>query len=249
MPKMSDEQYELLQDTRSKAHTARSARSTRTHNGKSGCTFSHERMSKKEIKAMSGECKTYRMNEPMFWKEFKSMPTDLQIAYVKALRNTYNVPDKKLAEMFGTHHSELSKYFKTLGLGLGRGSGAKSKLWYGSEQETAFVTWCNRYTLRAKLEDLEARIDNMENDPVDEIEEDDEEMGTDELIAVNENADISVPEEPAEEEGCCCTTECVVPCCGEMTFEGNVDDILRTIRNLLGGKTVHLNVKWDVLEG
>ena len=39
----------------------------------------------------------------------------------------------------------------------------------------------------------------------------------------------------------------VIPECGEMTFQGNADDILRTIGKLLGGRQVRLEVEWEVL--
>lgn len=36
---------------------------------------------------------------------------------------------------------------------------------------------------------------------------------------------------------------------GYMTFEGYIDDILRTIGKLLDGQNVHLKIEWDLLEG
>ena len=35
---------------------------------------------------MSGECKSYRLNSPMSWDEFKAMPDDIKITYIKLLR-------------------------------------------------------------------------------------------------------------------------------------------------------------------
>ena len=69
---------------------------------------------------MSGECKSYRLNAPMSWSEFKEMPDDIQIAYVKLLRQKFNVPDKKLAEMFGTSKDGISFRFKKLGISMGK---------------------------------------------------------------------------------------------------------------------------------
>ena len=43
-------------------------------------------------------------------------------------------------------------------------------------------------------------------------------------------------------------TKTVVPCNGEMTFQGNIDDILRTISKLLDGRQVKLEVEWEVLD-
>lgn len=42
--------------------------------------------------------------------------------------------------------------------------------------------------------------------------------------------------------------ERVVPMDGEMTFDGNVTDILDSLRILLGGTTVRMHVSWSVAE-
>ena len=39
-----------------------------------------------------------------------------------------------------------------------------------------------------------------------------------------------------------------VPNNGDLTYEGKVNDILRSLEGLLGKKKVHLHVEWDVLE-
>ena len=46
---------------------------------------------------MNGECKSYRLNDPMAWKEFKSMPDDLKITYINLLRKKFNVPGTSIA--------------------------------------------------------------------------------------------------------------------------------------------------------
>ena len=65
---------------------------------------------------MSGECKSYRLNEPMAWNEFMSMPDDIKCTYIKLLRQKFNVPDKNLAEMFGVCKDHVFRTFKKLGL-------------------------------------------------------------------------------------------------------------------------------------
>jgi DNA-binding transcriptional regulator YiaG len=247
MPWMSDEQYELMQDTRDKKITARSARSTRTHNGKSGCTFSHERMTKKEIKAMSGECKTYRMNDPMTYDEFKALPNDLKVCYIQALRKKYNVPDKTLATAMGVNSHAFGCLIRELGLGLGKGAAGAAKKWPKTDKAVDFWTWWHGV-------DAEKAVEGS---------------GTDELIAVNEDPEIKeyVENDIAstvraaseilkrdmfndESEKCGCTGEVryALPSRGEMTFQGHIDEILRTVNKLLEGKDVWLEVKWIVRE-
>lgn len=118
---MKDETYAFISDVKEKKVTARSARHTRTHCGKGGrVRLPSDNLSKKELMKMSGECKSYRLNAPMSWAEFKAMPDDIQIAYVKLLRQKFNVPDKKLAEMFGTSKDGISFRFKKLGISMGK---------------------------------------------------------------------------------------------------------------------------------
>lgn len=65
---------------------------------------------------MNGECKSFRLNDPITWQEFMSMPDDIKCTYIKLLREKFNVPDKYLAEMFGVHKDHVCRTFKKLGL-------------------------------------------------------------------------------------------------------------------------------------
>ena len=91
---------------------------------------------------------------------------------------------------------------------------------------------------------------------------------TDENVAFNEKPEFDVPnadtvyemakQEPNYEEqkdlkeliqtfADDCEANTVTPCDGEMSFQGNADDILRTIGKLLSGRQVRLEVEWEVL--
>lgn len=114
---MKDETYAFVSDVKEKKITARSARHTRTHCGKGGrVRLPSDHLSKKELQKMNGECKSYRLNEPMPWVDFKKMPDDIQVTYITALRKKYSVSDAKLAEMFGVSKDVISRQFKRLGL-------------------------------------------------------------------------------------------------------------------------------------
>lgn len=84
---------------------------------------------------MNGECKSYRLNEPMSWKEFLEMPDDIQIAYVKALRQKFAVADAGLGEMFGVSKDVISFRFRKLG--LNKGETMKRKNW----DKDGFYAW------------------------------------------------------------------------------------------------------------
>ena len=108
---MTDEKYSYIQDVKDKKVTARSARNKRTHNGKGGSVkFPSDYMTKKEIKAMSGEVKSYRLNKPMTWQEFKAMPHDVQYGYIKLLKSKYSVPTCQPHEGYWLYHQTPRKW-------------------------------------------------------------------------------------------------------------------------------------------
>jgi hypothetical protein len=113
---MTDEKYSYIQDVKDKKTTARSARNKRTHNGKGGSVkFPSDYMTQKEIKAMSGEVKSYRLNKPMSWLEFKAMPNDIQYGYIKLLKEKYHVPNTSIEKMFGLGNGSLASHMKHIG--------------------------------------------------------------------------------------------------------------------------------------
>ena len=69
---------------------------------------------------MNGECKSYRLNSPMTWQEFRSMPDDIKVTYIKLLREKFSCPDSKIGEMMGASKDQVSLMFKKLGLNQGK---------------------------------------------------------------------------------------------------------------------------------
>lgn len=119
---MKDETYLFISDCRDKKNTARSARNKRTHNGKGGrVKFPSDYMTKKELKAMNGEVRSYRLNEPMSWKEFKAMPDDIKVTYIKPLREKYGVSDTNIGKMMGVSQCPMQREIARLGIALGKG--------------------------------------------------------------------------------------------------------------------------------
>lgn len=130
---MEDEKYIFIEDVRHKKMVARSASKKNTHGGR--VRFPSDNMTKKEIAKMNGEVKEYRMNEPMGWKEFKALPDDLKISYIKSLREKYNAPDIHIANMLGVCRTSLVKEIARLGLSKGK-EGVRMKF---AEEE--FYNW------------------------------------------------------------------------------------------------------------
>lgn len=173
---MTDEAYEFIQDCKDKKITARSARSTRTHCGKSGAVrLPSDFMTKKEREAMNGECKSYRMNEPITWAEFKTWPDEHKVSYIKLLRHKFNVPNANIAEMMGVDRVHFNKVVINP-LGLMRGKKGVSRTW----DREGFLAWCSG-----------AKDGAVKKSEVDICEDD-------ELVVVNEEPEIVIGEQAAE---------------------------------------------------
>lgn len=114
---MSEAAAELFEDSRDKAITARSARNRRGHTGKGGpVRLPSDFLTEKQLEALNGECKTYRLGEPMSFGHFADMPADLRVMYIRKLREKFNVPDMEIARMFGITIDMLLYYYQALGI-------------------------------------------------------------------------------------------------------------------------------------
>lgn len=194
---MNNEKYVFVQDVKEKKRAGRGGYNRKTHGG--AVKFPSDYLSKKELKAMNGETTTYKMNEPLTWKEFRKMPDDIKIMYIKALRQKYHVPNTYIAEMMGVHRVGFSNEMSRLGL---RPEGNARRAW----DREGFFAWCKQGK----------SADNQPEEPT-----------------ITEQT-------PRETE-----TAKAFPHSGSMTFVGNVDAVLETLRMILGGATAKITVAWD----
>lgn len=161
---MTDERFVFIDEAREKKITARNARYKRTHNGRGGAVkLPSDYMTRKELKAMNGEVVSYRLNSPMKWKEFKSLPDDIKTVYIKALREKYNVLDRDIAKMMGVTSQTVSIEFKRIGLGVGKGR-AKPTTFKKDEWEN----WCNGIALPTELQEKVDAEPAIESNPIEE---------------------------------------------------------------------------------
>ena len=107
----------FLEDVRDKKNISHSASHKRTHCGKGGrVRLPSDKLTKKELEKMNGECEVYRLNEPMKWAEFIAMPKEHQITYIKKLREKYNAPDLRISRMLGISQQNFSQHARKLGI-------------------------------------------------------------------------------------------------------------------------------------
>lgn len=142
MSRLPDEQWVMIEDSINKKNVARSSRGRRTHCGKGGSVkFPSDYLTRKELKAMNGEVKSYRLNEPMTWDEFKVLPDDIKVMYIKTTRERYHVPNNVLAEAMKVSYPYFCRLLRSLGLGLGKATSGESKKWHGTLDATRFIKW------------------------------------------------------------------------------------------------------------
>lgn len=180
---------------------------------------------------MNGEPTTYRINSPMTWDEFKTIPDDLKVLYVGWIRDTFGATDKAIAEMLGVDKAWFSKTMRSLGaVGPKRGPRAT---W----DTEGFAVWCNSVAAdetAAAEPAAEAKTeakDLVAVEPVytlrDLIEE-----------AANSTDRPFIPEEIEPETD-------LIPTAGWMNFEGPADQALRAVDKMLGKANVRLHISWN----
>ena len=265
MALMPDEQYVMISDSIEKKKIAHSSHNRKTHCGKGGrVKFPSDYLSKKELKAMNGDVKSYNLNKPMTWEEFRRMPQDLQIMYIKKLRNEFGVPDIVLSKAMGVCKSSFSKAMRDLNLSLGKSAGATGKKWLNSEKSSKFYEYWNKFN---KKEDA------VEEDSVEEKNEAVEEMdiskafaqiGTyateNDLSTKITNDPVTIPE---PSKNCCLShdldeyaisstnepSHITIPTGGRLSFDCKFDDAVKVLESILSGTNVRLNVDWIVVKG
>lgn len=215
---MNDTEYEFMKDSRDKKNVARSSHNARTHCGRSGSVrFPSDNLTKKEIKAMSGECIEYKsLKKPMNWEEFKELPNDIKKEYIKSIREKFGAPDQYIAEMFGVCARTLSLFLKDLNLNAGKESGNGKRKW----EKEKFYAW---------------RSGADEHAPVPAVVEETAEDSSSLSDNVNEGDTCSVEK------------VCAIPKDGQMIFNCPADHALNMIAMVLGNKNVELFVEWRVI--
>lgn len=109
---MNDFDYDALQKKRIAAgarHMKRGSRSKR-------CSLPSDNLTPAQLKRRNGPVSTYKLDEPMRWDDFKSMPVDLQKKYLTNLVEAYGATNKMLGDMFYVHPTHVGTVKKALGV-------------------------------------------------------------------------------------------------------------------------------------
>ena len=109
---MHDFDYDVMQKksiARGAAHRKRGAKSKK-------CTLPHDNLTKKELKALSGEVTTYKIHERLTWAKFKELPDDLAAEHIKYLVDTFGANIHYIAVALGVSDFTVSQYLKAHGI-------------------------------------------------------------------------------------------------------------------------------------
>ena len=276
MALMPDEQYVMISDSIEKKKIAHSSHNRKTHCGKGGrVKFPSDYLSKKELKAMNGDVKSYNLNKPMTWEEFRRMPQDLQIMYIKKLRNEFGVPDIVLSKAMGVCKSSFSKAMRDLNLSLGKSAGATGKQWLNSEKSSKFSEYWNKFNKEEKAVEEDSVEDTTEVESTKEasISKEFAQIGTyvtdgftkginkhDDLSTNTTNDPVTIPEpsqsyylaNDLDKYAVSSTNEpghIAIPTGGRLSFDCKFDDAVKVLESILSGTNVRLNVDWIVVKG
>ena len=169
---------------------------------------------------MNGEVKSYNINNPMKWEEFKALPDDIKVIYVKAIREKFRVSDCEIFRMLGVPQATAAKHIKKLGLGLGRNGFLKNPDIEG------FRKWASKDSV-----------------PVCAAIEEPAEVEAEFEVPVEVEAAEEKPVPMFEEK------KPIVPAFGTLYFEGNVLDTLEAVAKLLGGVNASIKITWNTSGG
>ena len=181
---------------------------------------------------MSGECKSYRLNEPMSFEEFKAMPDDIKIIYINAIREKYNAPNTAIAKMMGCSKDAMFWILKRLDLAHGeRGP----KKW----DKMGFAEWCYGVP----------KAEEVKEEPVEVTEE---EVIEEETPIIEEVPFVEIPKPEIKinliKEDDSSSINFAIPASGTLTFKGTACEIMNTINRLLGNAQIAMEVQWTALE-
>lgn len=252
MKTKSEAERFFLDDVREKKNVSRSYRNKRTHCGKGGAVrLPSDKLTKKELQKMNGQCETYKLNQPMKWPEFLAMPLELQITYVKQLRKKFNVPDARIARMLCVSQCTFSQYVRKQGIAPGgrpRHTPWDEDGWYlfmqGVDPDELPVECFTNADEHCEETLSSEEVDFIceQSDPFVEPQHEQYE----EQPVAPADVEETQPVPSVEEFKVIEPLIPIIPCSGTMSFEGRFEDVLKTLGVMLGSGNGKIHIAWDV---
>lgn len=112
---MTNEAYIFNETNRERAITRRSARCKKNGSKSKSCKLGVDRLSNKQIEKLHGPVQSWKMTNFYSWKEFKSMPNDIQVEYINYLIDKYGVGLATISSrVFYKSSRTLQQHFRRL---------------------------------------------------------------------------------------------------------------------------------------
>lgn len=207
---------------------------------------------------MSGECKSFRLNEPMAWAEFKKMPDDIKVTYIKLLQEKWKVPVNHIGKMMGVSQPVIQRETARLGIVLGKG--VHKQLW----DKEGFYAWVNGVPTPVPEETVQEEkkqifFGGTENLPEEKIvwvkpepvkQEEPEAFMEDDLPfdIVPLEVPETVPEVKFVVNQCQPIPQTACPNTGSLSFKCPANIALNTMTELLQNEMVAISITWRVIE-
>lgn len=233
-----------FEEQKEKKAISHSSMNRRSRCGKRGrVRLPHDNLTKKGLENMNGKCETYRLNSPMTWSEFRAMPEEIQKTYIKLLRQKFDAPEGRITDMMGVAQYTASRYFNKIGLGVGTRS--KTRSW-DQESWNAWIdgrkTEVSASEAVPVIEDESvSNIPESEPQPKDGLQHENDAV-CEALLDEFEQSESDLPEEKM-----IASAVPITPVNGTLSFEGNAEEILNTLRILLCGAAAKVNVSFEIL--
>ena len=109
---MNDFDYDCMQKKRIASGAVHRKRGSKSKK----CTLPSDYLTKKELKAMNGEVKSYNIHERMDWKKFKTLPEDVAIAHVNWLIETFGCNAEAIGRSLGVSKGCVFVWAKSQGI-------------------------------------------------------------------------------------------------------------------------------------
>lgn len=110
---MDDAVYTFKEDVKERKSMVSGARHKKNGSKSKSCKLPYENLSYYQRKKLNGEVKSYPMNRPMTWSEFKTYPDDLQETYLATLVDAFNVTMVQIGNMMGVTNTALNRLIKS----------------------------------------------------------------------------------------------------------------------------------------
>lgn len=198
---MRDAEYIYYSDIQEKKRNARGTYNKKRQGGKT-VRLQNDHLKRKDWEKMNGKVQSYDLGKPMTWAEFKKLPTDLASRYMVALRDTFHMPLKEVAKIFGVENHTVYVHTKKNGITPCWQVGGTPKTrnrFYEPDIQEKYERWmCGDLTLNAV-----ASVVPEKTEPVTEPE--------------------AVPEDIPEVVNVAVTPENVAPAIGGLTLDALVN--------------------------